>query len=122
MTSAEKENDKTPAEVAKLFSFFHGKIREHNATAPVFYIGVTPTAARAGCWKEARAANTAIREICLKTRDTYFIGTESIFLDSEGNSKTELFIKDRLHLNETGYQLWAAAIKSHLDSVFNGAR
>ncbi|MDF1752990.1 MAG: GDSL-type esterase/lipase family protein [Verrucomicrobiales bacterium] len=114
-----KETDKKPEEVAQFFKYFHGKILDHNPDAHVFFIGITPTASRAAVWKDSRAANTAIREICLNTENTHFIGTESIYLDAEGNSKTELFRKDKLHLNETGYQLWAAAIKSQLDSVFN---
>ncbi|MDF1812948.1 MAG: GDSL-type esterase/lipase family protein [Verrucomicrobiales bacterium] len=118
---AGNETDKTPEEVAALFSFVHRKIRAHNPEAAVFYIGVTPTASRAKVWDKAKAANSLIREICLKTDNTWFIGTESIFLDGEGNSKTGLFKSDKLHLNEEGYKLWAAAIKSHLDTVFNGA-
>lgn len=116
-----KDNDKTPEEVAELFGYFRDKIRQHNAGAPVFYIAVTPTEKRANVWTKARAANSAIRKICQSTDNTYFIGTESIFLDGEGNPKPELFIDDKLHLNEAGYALWAAAVKSHLDAVLNGA-
>ncbi len=119
---AGKSDDKSPEEVAALFSYFHGKIRAHNPSASIFYIAVTPTPSRAKVWEKARAANSSIREICLKTDNTYFIGTESIFLDAHGNSKPDLFRDDQLHLNAAGYRLWTAAIKSHLDSALNGAK
>lgn len=117
---AGKEDDKTPREVAQLFSRFVGQIRNHNPKAPIFYIAVTPTEKRWEAWPEARKANTAIRAVCDQDEKLHFIGTESLFLDSDGHPRAELFIDDKLHLNEKGYQLWAAAIKSHLDTVLNG--
>ena len=115
------DNDRTPTEVAQLFAFVHSRVREHNANAPIFYIAVTPTESRYKAWPQIRAGNNAARAFCLANEKTHFIGTESIFLDAEGKPKAELFVSDKLHLNQAGYTLWAAAIKSHLDSVLDAA-
>lgn len=117
---AGKDDDKTPGEVARFFSWLVKAIRNHNPEAPIFYIAVTPTEKRWETWPEARKANTAIRAICLNDKKLHFIGTESLFLNSKGLPRAELFIDDKLHLNQEGYKLWAAAIKSQLDSVLNG--
>ncbi len=117
-----REGDKTPEEVAGLFAYVLGKVREHNPTAPVFYIAVTPTPSRWKAWPEAKAANTAARAVCEKSENTYFIGTESIFLDGAGEPRPELFVEDQLHQNRNGYILWTAAIKAHLDAVLDGAK
>ena len=114
-------DDKSPQEVAGLFSYVLGKVREHNQEAPVFYVAVTPTSSRFGAWPEIKAANTAVRAVCERANNTYFIGTESVFLDAEGRPRPELFLGDRLHLNRDGYVRWAAAIKSHLDTVLDGS-
>ena len=114
---AGKDNDKTPEEVVALFSFFRNKIREHNPDAPVFYIPVTPTPKRWDAWPTVRKANLGIRALCQADPDTHFIGTESLFLDAEGQPRPEFFIEDELHLNRDGYAMWAAAVKSHLDTV-----
>lgn len=119
---AGKENDKTPAEVAALFSYFRKKIREHNPEAPVLYIAVTPTPKRWEVWEQAKAANSAIRALCEADPGSHFIGTESLFLDGKGEPRPEFFIEDQLHLNRDGYAVWSAAVKSHLDSALNGAR
>ena len=111
--------DKSPEEVAGLFAYVLGRVREHNQQAAVFYVAVTPTPSRFAVWPEARAANTAIRAVCERNNNTYFIGTESIFLDAAGKPWPELFVKDALHLNRDGYIRWTAAIKSHLDTVLN---
>ncbi|MFK7912002.1 MAG: hypothetical protein AB8F34_15580 [Akkermansiaceae bacterium] len=48
--------------------------------------------------------------------------THSIYLNEHGKPRTELFVGDKLHLNRAGYIRWAAAIKSQLDRVLNGAQ
>jgi len=97
--------DRTPAEVARLFAYVVGRVREHNAEAPVFYIAVTPTESRFAAWPEVRAGNTAVRQFCERWKNTYFIGTESIYLDANGNPRPELFVADKLHLSRDGYTL-----------------
>ncbi len=116
-----RENDKTPEEVAGLFTYVLGKVRQHNSQAPVFYISVTPTPSRFAVWPEIKAANSAARAVCSSAPNTYFIGTESVFLDGNGKPRSEFFVEDQLHLNQDGYQRWAAIIKSHLDTVLDGA-
>ena len=114
------ETDKSPEEVAGLFTHVLGAVREHDKQAAVFYVAVTPTPSRFDAWPDIKAANTAARAVCQKSPNTYFIGTESVFLDGTGEPRPELFVADALHLNRDGYLRWAAAIKSHLDTVLNG--
>lgn len=114
------ENDRTPAEIADLFAHVLAVVRRHNAEAPVFYVAVTPTESRFSAWPEIKAGNTAVRQLCQRTKNTYFIGTESVFLNAQGKPRPELFVSDKLHLSRDGYIRWAAAITSHLDTVLNG--
>ncbi len=109
--------DKTPAEIARLFGYFRDRVAHHAPGVPVFCIAITPTEKRRHVWEQTRAANEAIRALCREREDTYFIGTESLYLDERGDPRADLFVDDRLHLNSESYRLWAAAIKSHLDSV-----
>ena len=118
---AGREGDKTPEEVAELFAYVLGKVREHDPTAPVFYVAVTPTLNRWKAWSQIKVANTAARSVCDRSENTYFIGTESVFLDAAGEPRPELFVEDQLHQNRNGYILWTAAIKAHLDAVLGGA-
>jgi hypothetical protein len=116
-----RNSDKSLEEVAGLFAYVLGRVREHNKRAAVFYVAVTPTPSRFAAWPEIRAANTAVRAVCERTDNTYFIGTESIFLDAARMPRPELFVEDALHLNREGYRRWTAAIKSQLDTVLDGA-
>jgi len=115
-------NDCTPLEVAGLFAHVLAEVRKHDASAAVFYIAVTPTESRFQVWPKTKAANRAVRALCERTKNTYFIGTESLFLNSGGKPRPELFQADKLHLSRDGYLLWATAIKSHLDTVLHGTK
>ncbi|MEM8945997.1 MAG: GDSL-type esterase/lipase family protein [Planctomycetota bacterium] len=116
------KDDRTPQAVADLFAHVHSRARAHNPTAPIFYVAVTPTARRIDVWPQIRNGNDHVNQFCENKTDTYFIGTESIYLDGTGQPRTEFFVDDRLHLNREGYHRWSAAIKSHLDSVLGGAK
>ncbi|MDP4222433.1 MAG: GDSL-type esterase/lipase family protein [Bacteroidota bacterium] len=110
-------DDKSPLEVSKLFRKTLYTIRRKFPDTPVFWISITPTAARWGVWPEIKEANEMIRGICEKHRNTYFIDTEKYFLNSSGLPKEDLFVADKLHLNPDGYKIWAGIIKGELNKV-----
>ncbi len=113
--------DKSPEEVRDLFAHVWARARAHNPDAAIFYIAVTPTASRWRVWPATRAANAAVQEFCDAHPNTWFIGTESVYLGADGRPRAELFRDDKLHMKQAGYTLWGAAIKSHLDTVLGGA-
>lgn len=101
-----------------LVRYVVGVSHAHEPTAPVFLIEVTPTEKRWVVWDKIRAVNARLREISLSTPNTYFIATASHFLLPEGKPRTELFVEDKLHLNEQGYDVWSGLIRRRLDDVF----
>jgi len=111
------ESDKDPDEVGALFSDVLKTIRKTHPETPVFWIEITPTAARWSVWNKVQKANNAISDICLKNRNTVFIRTDTAFLDPGGKPKTDLFIEDKLHLNQHGYAIWTKIIKKELERV-----
>jgi hypothetical protein len=114
--------DKTPEEVVALFANVLQTTRKSHPETPVFYIAVTPTHRRLTAWPAIREGNDLVRAYCAATANCYFIGTESVFTDAQGDPRNEFFVEDKLHLNEKGYTLWSTAIKSQLDTVLGGAR
>lgn len=109
--------DKTPGEAARLFRQTLYIIRRKYEDIPVFWISVTPTMSRWNVWPEIQQENRMIERICGHHHNTYFINTEKYFLNSNGLPKTELFVSDKLHLNQEGYKIWAGIIKKELDKV-----
>lgn len=111
------ESDKSPKEVGALFKYVLKTIRKTHPDTPVFWIAITPTAARWDAWNEIQKANSRIKEICDQNKNTWFIRTDFAFLNSDGNPKTELFIEDKLHLNKQGYAVWTEIIRKELEKV-----
>jgi hypothetical protein len=109
--------DKTPEDVAALFRNVLKTFRKTHPVTPVFWISITPTVSRWKVWPEIQKANSLIKEICDKKKNTYFIKTDFAFLSENGLPKDELFRDDKLHLTEKGYAVWTEIIKKELNNI-----
>ena len=111
------DNDKSPLEVSQLFRKTLYIIRRQFKDTPVFWVSVTPTPLRWHVWPEIKEAGDMIREICEDHRNTHYIDTERYFTNANGLPRAELFLDDRLHLNEEGYRVWSSLIKNELNKI-----
>jgi len=110
-------SDLTPARVGDYVQQVLDTIRIKFAETPIFWIAVTPTIARWQVWSEIRQANNQIRQVCDRNMGAYFIDTEQAFLNRTGLPKEEYFQRDGLHLNDSGYFVWAGLIKDRLEEI-----
>ncbi len=113
-----KDSDHTPDQVEQLVRHVLKVSQRHSPSSPVLLIEVTPTEKRWNVWGKIRAVNARLREIALTTENTYFIATAEHYLTPAGLPRSELFVEDKLHLNEQGYDLWSTLIRRRLDDVF----
>lgn len=111
------EKDKSPEEVKDLFLNVVKSFRKTHPAAPVFWIAITPTSSRWKAWPDIKEANELIRKTCEKKQNLHFIKTDHAFLDEKGLPRDELFVADKLHLNQKGYEIWTEIIKKELDKV-----
>jgi hypothetical protein len=110
-------NDPDPGAVAAWFAGVGEAARRHQPGAAVFCIEITPTPARWAAWPQIQAVNAALRETCEAREGWHFIPTATAFLNGAGEPRNELFREDKLHLNESGYALWARLIKKRLSKI-----
>jgi lysophospholipase L1-like esterase len=111
------KDDKSPEEVARLFSFILKTIRKKFPNTPVFWIATTPTPLRWAVWPQIREAGTLIMKSCDRDKNAHYITTDFAFLNSSGLPRENLFRPDRLHLNDEGYAVWTEVIKKELKKV-----
>lgn len=109
--------DKSPEEVVKLFRNIVKTVRKKYSDQPIFVIGITPTKSRWAAWPKVSQLNQMLKESCNKLHNTYYIETSSAYLNIDGEPRTELFIKDMLHMNREGYTIWGDLVKKELDKV-----
>ncbi len=111
------EEDRTPEEVTQFVQHILKVVHHYQPQAEAFVIEITPTEKRLGVWKEIRAVNAALKELCLTRPQTHFISTAEFYLTSQDQPRAELFRDDKLHQNRDGYAVWSRIIKHHLDSL-----
>lgn len=109
--------DKSAEEVLRLFKYVVSRVREKHPTQPIFLIGITPTSSRFNVWPRVQRMHNLVRNYIDQDDTLHFIDTAAQYIGENGKPKDELFVSDRLHLNEAGYDLWASIIKPALASV-----
>ena len=112
-------SDKSPLEVSQLFKQTLYIIRKQFRETPVIWVSVTPTPLRWHIWTEIKEAGEMISEICESHRNTYYLDTEQYFTNEKGLPRADLFLDDRLHLNDEGYKVWSGLIKNELNKILN---
>ena len=110
-------DDKTPEQVDSLCNRVIDIIRSKHPDTPVFWIATTPTSSRWTVWPEISQANDLIRLTCENRKNTWFISTDTAYLNVQGTPDDSLFRDDSLHLNDKGYARWNRIIKDQLNKV-----
>ena len=100
----------TPIEVRAAFDAFVGAIRERLPSTRVYVISIKPSPSRWDLWPDMAEANRLLREACREGTGLRYIDVASAMLGRDGLPRNDLFLDDCLHMNETGYALWAAII------------
>ena len=112
------EQDKKPDEIVRLFGVVVGAIKKQVPQAEIFLIAITPAPSRFKVWPETQEANKQLKAYCEKDSKLHFIETHPSYLTAEGQPRPELFVKDQLHQNQDGYQIWSGIIRKELERVF----
>ena len=93
------------------FKTLFGLIRRRVRNVPIAYVSMQPSPSR---WKRAPkfiAANAAIKEFLSHQQRTAFVDVWPVMLNAQGEPKPEIFGPDNLHMNASGYRLWAPLLE-----------
>lgn len=110
-------DDKTPAEVVRLFQHVVATARRHAPEAPIFLIEITPTPKRWSAWGKIKETNAALKKACEDGENLHFISTASQYLNDRSEPVAELFKDDKLHQNRDGYVRWSRLIREAFEQV-----
>lgn len=95
---------------------FVKKVRSHLPEVHILYIAIKPSVKRWTLWPKMNEANERIREFTEKDDGQVFVDIATPMLGEDGQPRKELFAKDGLHLNETGYALWTSVLRPLLQT------
>jgi lysophospholipase L1-like esterase len=104
----------TPEKVRDGFVEFVSKVQAELPETTVYFLAIKPSIARWHLWSRMREANDLIRTVCEKGRNLHYIDIATPMLNERGEARAELFVADKLHMNEGGYALWTGIVKPAL--------
>lgn len=102
------------------FRQFHKRLKRKLPECHMFVLAIKPSPSRESLWQKAMEANSRLKAWCDSEKNVTYIDVASPMLDETGKARPELFLKDRLHMNREGYDLWLKAVKPHLTNLVTG--
>lgn len=107
-------NGKTPRQVFEDYKEFVGRVRRKLPDARIAFISIKPSPARASLLQSQKEANGLIKAHAARDKKLIYVDVFTPMLGGDGNPRPELFVADRLHMNEEGYRLWKSVIAPHV--------
>ncbi|MDP2285322.1 MAG: GDSL-type esterase/lipase family protein [Pseudohongiella sp.] len=103
-------NDTIMAHVEEGIARIHAQLPE----ARIYLLSVKPSVARVATWPIAMDLNARYAALAERNPLVTYIDVATPFLQADGTVMTDIFVADNLHLNEKGYDIWAATIRAAL--------
>ena len=100
---------KSPEAVLNEFTRFVGLVHGDLPDTWIFYISMKP--APWGDWDRMAQANRLIAAYSRTQRRVQFVDVSGAMLDSRGKLRGELYDLDPMHMNASGYALWASILR-----------
>jgi lysophospholipase L1-like esterase len=101
---------KAPETVHADFKRFVTKIHASLPETRIVYIAIKPSPSRWKIKDKVVSANSLIAAECARDKRLAFADVYKPMLDAKGEPRPELFVKDMLHMNESGYAIWKPVV------------
>ncbi len=112
----EGDNDlakgKLPQQIAAEYDEFKARLKKQVPGAKLVYVAARPSLARVALVEKQKELNALI-----KAKGDYFIDMHSPFYLVDGSLMMDIFVADKLHLNEKGYAIFAKQIRQFVQST-----
>ncbi len=87
----------------------------------IIYVGIKPSRSRWSLWPVMNEANMMIKDFSGKDGRLFYFDSATPLLESDGKPNTEFFLKDQLHLNDKGYEVWTRLIRPIINEALEAA-
>jgi lysophospholipase L1-like esterase len=101
--------------VLQRFKKLYKDIRNNLGNVPVVYISMKPSPSRWHMRARTTEGNRLIKKFLSKKGEAgKFVDVWTSMLNDDGLPKEDIFLGDKLHMNEKGYQLWKKILEPYL--------
>jgi lysophospholipase L1-like esterase len=97
----------------KFVGIVHAKLPD----ARIIFISIKPSESRESFWPEMKKANELVQGLCGPDSHMLYADLATPLLGPDGKPRSELFLRDKLHLNAAGYKIWTQALAPVLRRV-----
>ena len=104
----------TPELIFEYFKEFIEYIEVQTPGTEIWFLSVKPSIARRNLWKKATRFNELLKNYSEKTANLHYIDIATPMIDANGSIRSDIFVSDSLHMNETGYAIWTQVIHKQL--------
>ena len=119
-----RENDlwsgKPPQQVLADFKTFANRVHEKFPKTRIYYIACKPSPKRWEKWDVYEKCNRMIANQCDKDKRLTFVDVSKVMLGADGKPLPDIWLKDKLHLNEKGYNRWTNFLRPILAKKKSG--
>jgi lysophospholipase L1-like esterase len=105
----------TGKKVYKKFVRLYDMIRKRLGNVDIVFVSIKPSPSRESLMPEMEQANDLIRNFIAQRAHAAFVDVYHLMLTPEGRPIDNLFVGDKLQMNEKGYKIWQQAILPYLD-------
>lgn len=117
----EGDNDltagRTVEDILDDYREFHARLERELPECRMFVLAIKPSPSRENLWGLARETNARLAEWSKSESNVTFVDVATPMLDDHGKPRSELFLRDRLHMNREGYKLWHDTIEPYLTKL-----
>ncbi len=112
---------KSPEKVFSDFKTFVDQVRVKLPATKIAYIAIAGNPARWAQVDKVREANRLIREYTATQPGLSFIDVFPHMMGADGTPQPDIFVADKLHMNEKGYAIWKRVVGEHLKKIVPGS-
>ncbi|MGV3774827.1 MAG: SGNH/GDSL hydrolase family protein [Verrucomicrobiales bacterium] len=113
--NAGKSPEGTLAECRKIQAALEQKLPETR----LYFIAAKPSPSRWQLREKMATFNKILNDYCKQSPNATFIDIWTPMIGADGKPNPDLFVKDNLHLNGKGYELWARIVRPYVEEGSN---
>jgi lysophospholipase L1-like esterase len=115
------ENGKSPGEAVNGFKVLVNKVKEDFPKTKILILSVKPALIDKFLGTDVRKnkiiTNKLLLEYCNAEMNLHFIDITAPMFKPDGSLRSDIFLKDGMHLNQSGYALWNPLVREKIASL-----
>lgn len=116
----EGDNDlakgQSPEFIEKEFVEFSNRVKNQSPKTKIVFVAARPSIARVAMVDKQKDLNARIEQFVKGKKNLFYLDMHSPFYLEDGSLMQDIFVSDKLHLNEKGYVIFASKIRAFIES------